>query len=562
MENIDLTNSRANVYEPKDKELYIFGHRHPDTDSICTTLAYAILKRKMGWEKVIPARLGELNKETTYVLNRFKFEAPKLVESLKPQVKDLKFYESGAIDSRVDIKTARIRMHDGGVKRRILPVSSSTKGKLLGVVSNSNIIKCIEDFYASESIGSEIILSNLLRNLDATEIIGDNIPEKVNGKVLIDSQASKETINDGDILVATDEHAAEVILENNSGFIVIVPKIKNASFIDKYKNKNVVIIKTDMGLLNTLYNIAQSISVYSVMTDDNIEYFEEDEFIEDIRDTVADSKYTHFPIVDDEGVVKGVLSRRHLLSFQKKNVVLIDHNEPAQSIIGLKEANILEIVDHHKIEGISTNYPPMLRVEPVGCSATVVWKLFHENNIEIEKEEAILLLSSILSDTLILHSPTCTPADVVAAKELEKISGLSIEKYGKEMISSALDIKDEEWQEVIKSDIKRFKVSDFDIEISNLNISDYKDLLDKKDFIRDKMFKAMLDDGCDAFILMLTDITNNGAWIITAGGDSKLYHHAFGMASGCDNIFMPGVLSRKKQVLPKLLQAIDILKKS
>ena len=138
------------------------------------------------------------------------------------------------------------------------------------------------------------------------------------------------------------------------------------------QKENVVIIKTDMGLLNTLYNIARSISVYSVMTDDNIEYFEEDEFIEDIRDTVADSKYTHFPIVDNEGIVKGVLSRRHLLSFQKKNVVLIDHNEPAQSIVGLKEANILEIVDHHKIEGISTNYPPMLRVEPVGCSATVV----------------------------------------------------------------------------------------------------------------------------------------------------------------------------------------------
>ncbi|MCQ2911454.1 MAG: putative manganese-dependent inorganic diphosphatase [Clostridia bacterium] len=553
---------KKTVWDPKEKDLFIFGHKNPDTDSICSTLAYARLKEKMGYKHVHACRLGDLNKETTYVLNRFNIEPPYYLETIKPQVRDIKFYDTGTIGSRCDIKTARIKMKEGGTRRRIIPVTSD-KGKLIGVVSNSNIMNSIENFYESESFNNEIYISNLINNLNPYEVFKKNEIEKVNGKIYVDSSAMKKVINKHDIIIATNENLTRAILEEYDEFILVVPNIGNVDFVDKYKEKkNVMIIKTELGLLNTLYMIAQSISVFSVMSNEEIEYFQTDDYLEDVLPEVTDSKFTHFPIVDEENMVIGVLSRRHLINYQKKNVVLIDHNEKAQTVNGISEANILEIIDHHKIDGVTTNYPPLFRVEPVGCSSTIIYKLFRENNIAIDDYEAVLMLSSILSDTLCLKSPTCTKEDVKAATDLSKICNLKIDEYGKELISSSFNIKDNEWVDVIRSDLKRFKISDYDIEISNLNISDYNTLLYKKDFIKEKMLDVMNYDRADTIILMLTDITYQGAWIICAGRDEKLFNVAFGIPYGQDNIFMPDVLSRKKQVLPKVLNAVDIISKS
>ncbi|MCQ2978566.1 MAG: putative manganese-dependent inorganic diphosphatase [Clostridia bacterium] len=549
-------------WDPKERDLFIFGHRNPDTDSICTTLAYARLKEKLGYKYVHACRLGDLNKETTYVMNRFNIEPPSLIESIKPQVRDIKFYDTGTLSSREDIKTAKIKMKEGGKRRRIIPVVSD-KGKLIGVVSNSNIMNCIENFYESESLNNEIFISNLINNLNPYEVSCEEEIEKVVGKIYVDSSAMKKVINKHDIIISTNEVLTRAILEEYEDIIVIVPNIGKVDFVDKYKNKKgVMIIKTEMGLLNCLYMIAQSISVYSIMSNEEIEYFDTDDYLEDVLPQVAESKFTHFPIVDDDNMVRGVLSRRHLLNYQKKNVCLIDHNESGQSVYGIKEANILEIIDHHKIDGVSTNYPPFFRIEPVGCSATIVYKLYRENNIAIDDYEAVLMLSSILSDTLCLKSPTCTAMDVKAATDLSKICNLKIDEYGKELLSSSLDIKDEEWYDVIRSDVKRFNVGDYDIEISNINISDYNTLLDKKDFIKEKMIQAMHEDGADTFMLMMTDISLQGAWIICVGKDEKLFNYAFGITYGQDNIFLPDVLSRKKQVLPKVLNAVEAISKS
>lgn len=553
---------KTNIFDPKEKDLYIFGHKNPDTDSICTTLAYARLKEKLGYKYVHACRLGDINKETAYVMNRFNYKLPTYIDSIKPQVSDLKVYDAGTINSREDIKTAKDLMNTGENKKRIIPVASD-KGKLIGVVSNSNIMNCIEEFYKSEMLENEIYISNLIKNLEPYEVLGSIDVEKVNSKIYVDSSLNSKKLNKNDIIIATNENITKNILEENSNFILIVPSIGNVDFVNNYSEKEgMLIIKTDMGLLHSLHMISQSISVYSIMSNSEIEYFELEEYIEEVMPQVANSKYTHFPIVDKDDIVKGVLSRRHLLNYQKKNVVLIDHNEISQTINGIREANILEVIDHHKLDSISTNYPPFLRVEPVGCTATVVYKLYLENHVPIEKYEAILMLSSILSDTLILRSPTCTQDDVKAATELAKISDLKIEDYGKEMISSALNISDDEWEDVIRSDVKRFKVGDYDIEISNINISDYEKILQRKEFIKGKMYKAMAKDRCDTFILMLTDITNQGALIMVAGGDGKIFNYAFGMPYGTDNIFLPGVLSRKKQVLPKVLKAVDIVTKS
>lgn len=553
---------KVSEWNPKEKDLYIFGHKNPDTDSICTTLAYARLKEKLGYKKVHACRLGDLNKETTYVLNRFNIMPPTLIDSIKPQVKDIKFYDSGTVNSREDIKTARIKMKEGNQRRRIIPVVSD-KGKLIGVVSNSNIMNTIEKFYEQESIGNEIYISNLIKNLNPYSVYSNIDLEKVMGKIYVDSSAINAKLNKHDIIISTNENLTKAILEEYDNLVVIIPNIGNVNFVDKYKDKEgMVIIKTEMGLLNCLYMIAQSISVYSIMSNEEIEYFDTDDYIADVLPQVADSKYTHFPIVDEENIVIGVLSRRHLINYQRKNVVLIDHNEASQTVTGIKEASILEIIDHHKFDGLSTNYPPFFRVEPVGCTATIVYKLFKENNVEVECYEGILLLSSILSDTLNLKSPTCTKEDVKAATELSKITELKIDEYGKELLSSSLDIADNEWKDVIKSDIKQFKSGSYSIEISNLNISDYRNLLDKKEFIKGIMNEIKDEHRVTTFILMLTDITLQGAWIICVGDNDKLFNLAFGVPYGQDNIFMPDVLSRKKQVLPKVLNALEMLNKA
>jgi len=537
----------------KDRDIYIFGHLNPDTDSICTTLAYARLKEKLGYTKIHACRLGELNKETTYVLNKLGIEPPMLIDCIKPQISDLDYYDTDTIKENEDIRTAREKMIVGGSKKRLLPVVGEN-GELIGVVSNSNMMKSIERFYKLEEMHSDICMNNLIKNLEATDVIGKYDEFISGGKVYVDTIAINKKVNDNDIVIATNEEITKMIIEKNNKFILIIPHANN-KFLSTNDFKNVFVIRTKMKFSYVLYMIAQSASMHSIMSTDNIEFFETDEYIEDIKPIVVESKLTHFPIIDKNNKVHGVLSRRHLLKFQKKNVILIDHNEVAQSVKGLKESNILEIIDHHKIDTVSTEFPPLLRMEPVGCTSTIVYKLYKENRIEIDKISAMLMLSAILSDTLILHSPTCTPKDMEVANKLAKIANVDINKYGQDMISASFDVTDSEWETLIRSDIKRFKIKEYDVQISNVNIANYEDLLYKKEFLKEKMENIIKNDGADTLILMLTDIINQGSWIICVGKDKKLFNLAFGIED--DNIFLPGVLSRKKQVLPKVMATIE-----
>ncbi len=547
---------KKEIKDIKEKDIYIFGHMNPDTDSICSTLAYANLKEKLGYKNIHPCRLGNLNKESTFVLDFLNVEAPELFESVKPTISDLSYYDTEVLYATQDIKDAREKLKIGGT--RMIPIINESR-ELKGIVSNTDIMKWFDEFHKSEKIQSEIIVSNLIRNLTPTEVKGSYEWDKIKGNIYIDSTAIGKEINKNDIVISTNCNLTRSILEEYKEFVLIVPESSDLCDVYEYCTKETMLIKSPHSLLNTIHIIAQSVSVSSIMTKDDIDYFATDEYIDDIKKTVIESPVSQFPIVGKDNKVEGVLSRRHLLSYERKNVILIDHNEATQSIKGIKEAEVLEIVDHHRIDGVATNVPPMIRIEPVGCTSTVVYKLYCENGIEIDKTSASLMLSAILSDTLILKSPTCTPEDVRVAKELSKISGLNIDEYGKEMLGSSLNVADDEWGSYIRSDIKRFNIGSYDMLISNVNIANYKNMMGLKDKIKDEMSKICKQDKCETFILMLTDIIEGGSWMICIGRDNKLFHEAFGIKYEDDNIFIPGLLSRKKQVLPKVIAAIEKL---
>lgn len=538
-----------------DKPIFVFGHLNPDTDSICSSIAYAHLKQELGFSNVKAVRLGQLNRETSFALNFFGEGPPPILTDVEPQVCDLNFYHPYIVHREDSIKTVWDLMRK--IEKHMIPVVDE-EDRLNGIVSLTDIATSYMEFSDEMAISNhKTRFSNLIKVLDGEVLEGIYPYEYVEGNIYTDSTLTKgQKLSNGDILIIGGvKNIQEKVEKAGAGCIIVTGYKESSELYEIGEALSCAVIRVPHSFFKTIKLINQSIPVSSIMKKQNLVYFQMDDYVEEIKDIMQSSAHRSFPVVDSDGKVKGILSRRHLIDINRKHVILMDHNEKGQSIKGLEKATILEIIDHHRVADIHTMSPLFFRAEPVGCTATIVSKMYRENNIEPTPGIAGLMLSAIISDTLLFKSPTCTEEDKRQAEYLAKIAGVDIQKYGMALIIAGTSLKGKTAEEIYYTDMKKFVFGKYNVVISQINTADFRGLYNLVQDLKDMMYKICETEKYDLVILMVTDIILGGTELISIGSGKELVNNAFGLNSKEDSIFLSGVLSRKKQVVPKLMNA-------
>ncbi|WKY45940.1 putative manganese-dependent inorganic diphosphatase [Eubacteriaceae bacterium ES2] len=533
------------------QKIHVFGHRNPDTDSLCSAIAYAHLKNSMGFTNVYPARLGPVNKETQYVLDYFDVDAPELLNDVKPQVSDLILSDFSMVAENVSISDAVTEILDQ--PGRSVPVVDN-QNKLIGIISLSDIIHTFTSAFSKTVLkDNKTPFENLVKLLKA-KVIGRLADSIVTGCVYtITEIVESQILNKDDILitVGTKEYLDKAF-KTKAGIIICSMTDQSVSLPD---HPNGVIFIVDLSPFEVIRLLSQGIPIKNYYQKNRLEYFMTYETIDDVKKNMLTSEHERFPVANEEGEVVAVIAKSHLVDFNRKKVILVDHNERSQSILGINEAEIIEVIDHHRIADIQTAAPLYLRIEPLGCTSTIVYKIYQENNISIPDKMAGLMLSAIISDTLLFNSPTCTIEDQEAAHHLAKQLNINIDDFGKKMLIAGSNLDTMSAREILATDQKVFTMSSHKIAISQINTGDFRGIYKKLDAVLDEMNEVCKRDDLDLCLLMVTDIILGGTELIVAGDEQKLAQIAFDFSPNEYSKFLNGVYSRKKQIVPPLMNA-------
>ena len=535
--------------------IYVTGHKNPDSDSICAAYAYAEFKNKIGDIETIACRLGNVNQETQYILDYFNAEAPQLLKTVKLKVEDLQFDNISPVSPELSLKTAWTIMRDKNIKT--LPVADEND-HLLGVLAVSNLTSCYMDIWDNRILAkSNTTLDNIIDTLSAkASYINENLTT-FPGKIVVSAmQPDTMTghIEEGDIAIVGDreEAQAELIKLNVSLMIVTGGYAPSQNIIELAKEHGVTVIVTQHDSFTTSRLLVQSIPVGYVMVKENIVSFTTDDLVDDIKGIMTETRFRSYPVLDQNGRVVGTVSRYHLISNHKKKVIQVDHNERGQSVDGLEDAEILEIIDHHRVADIQTNNPIYFRNEPVGSTSTIVAKCFFENGIRPSRKAAGLLCGAIISDTLLFKSPTCTPVDTKIAKKLAKIAGVDIQEFAMEMFKAGTSLVGKTVDEIFNQDFKKFSFDNLQVGVAQVNSMDIEGFLPYKKDMLDYMNKFAEDNNLEFTLLLLTDIINANSEIFVGGPRPELVEKAFNVQlTECQGTLV-GVISRKKQVVPAI----------
>ncbi len=539
--------------------IYITGHKNPDSDSICAAISYAEFKNKIGGTPAVAVRLGEINRETKFILDYFGVEPPELIETLKLQVSDLNIDNIAPVSPDISLKMAWNLMKKNNIKT--LPVVDENDS-LIGMVSVSNLTSIYMDIWDNTILAkSNTKLDNILETLSAKPIYIHKDSNHFKGKIIVTAmhpETIKSLIEEGDIAICGDrEDSQRIVVDSKASLMIITGNhdIKK-DILEKAKENGCSIVTTPHDSFTASRLIIQSIPVEYVMGKDNIVTFSTEDFVDDIKDVMIETRYRSYPVINSENKVVGSISRYHLISKNKKKVILLDHNEKGQSVHGLEESEVLEIIDHHRIADVQTGSPIYFRNEPVGSTSTIVGSIFFENGIRPSKKVAGLLCAAIISDTLLFRSPTSTLVDRMVLKRLAQIADLDVEKFAKEMFKAGTSLKDRTAEDVFHQDFKVFSLGEMKVGVSQINTMDMESFLPIKDDMVKLMNSKVSKEGFNVLIFMLTDILNEGSEIMIAGPDKDVVGRAFDVKILGDSIFLPGILSRKKQVIPPLTSAI------
>ena len=531
-------------------KLYIFGHRSPDTDSVCSAMAYAHLKRKLGYSGASAYTLGEINRETEFALDYFKTEPPPVLHDVRIRLEDLDLYVPTALSSSQPVKAAwdLLRTQEGS---RIIPITR-TDGGVEGIITVADVANIFMELSDEDIVKRhEIRYDNLLEILGGKVIAGKYNYDVLCGRLHIGTNFDDAAINDKDVIITGRMSSAlHCAYELNCGCIILTNGV-NPHGLEK---ADCAIVCVDTTMFETVSLVNQAISIGSVMNEKNVVTFAENSYLEDVIDVMRISRHRNFPVVDRDGRLTGIISRRHLMSNAGRKVILVDHNERSQSVDGLEQAEILEIIDHHRVADIQTDSPLYVRSEPVGCTATIVCKMYLENNIAIPQNLGGLLLSAILSDTLMFSSPTCTPDDIKMAELLAAIANVDLTEYGREMFAVSTSLEGVSVENILAQDRKPFTFGQYRAFISQINTLDFAAIIDRIDEFLQKMEEFYESHDCSLVMLMITDIVSKGSEIIAVGRGKRLLEQAYGMTRNERRMFLPGVVSRKKQVVPTLTQ--------
>ena len=539
--------------------IYVTGHKNPDSDSICAAYAYAEFKNKIGDVETVACRLGNPNQETQYILDYFNAEAPRLLKTVKLKVEDLQFDNISPVSPEISLKTAWSIMRDKNIKT--LPVADEND-HLLGVLAVSNLTSCYMDIWDNRILAkSNTTLDNIIDTLSAKV---SYVNEKVThfpGKIVVTAMQPDTMsghIDEGDIAIVGDREEAQAALIklNISLMIVTGGYAPSEKIVSLAKEQGVTIIVTQHDSFTASRLIVQSIPVGYVMVKENIVSFTTDDLVDDIKGIMTETRFRSYPVLDQNGRVVGTVSRYHLISNHKKKVIQVDHNERGQSVDGLEDAEVLEIIDHHRVADIQTNNPIYFRNEPVGSTSTIVAKCFFESGIRPSRKAAGLLCGAIISDTLLFRSPTCTPQDQYICKKLAEIADINIEEFAKEMFKAGTSLKGKTVEQIFNSDFKPFTIEDTKVGIAQVNTMDIEGFMPLKEEMLNYMDQKAKEAGLDMVMLLLTDILNEGSEILVTGNKPEIVEKAFNVTLKDKGAFLPGVLSRKKQVVPPITNAI------
>ena len=541
-------------------KVFIIGHRNPDTDSICSALAYAALRNSLEKvESYIPVRIGEVGAETKFVLDRFGIKPPIFMENVKAQVMDLNMKKVPTVGPEYSLKSTWKIMKEQGITTLCV---SKEIGVIEGIITIGDLARSYLEPIDNQDLAiAKTPISNLLEVLEGRLIFGDERRIILNGKILVgamDPDTMKDYIHHGDAIILGNrvENQIEALESGASLLILTGNATPKAHVIEQAKQKGATVILTGFDTYHAANLINQSFPVSYFMKARDLVTFEPEDYLEEIKDTMTAKRYRNFPVIDNEGHYQGMISRALLLNLKRKQVILVDHNERAQAIDGLEEAEILEIIDHHRIGDIQTSGPVVFRNQPVGCTATLIAQLYHENHQEIPPGIAGILCCAIMSDTLMLKSPTCTDQDREKVKFLAAVASIEPMELALEMFRAGSDLKNKSTEELFYQDFKRINNGKVTIGIGQINSPDAQELLSIKDALHRYMNNVLSEGNFDYLFFMLTDITQEGTWLLYAGDCNELIANTFHVTPKAGFIYLQGILSRKKQVVPPLLNTL------
>jgi manganese-dependent inorganic pyrophosphatase len=541
----------------------VVGHKNPDTDSICSAISYAYLKNQIDPDRNYrPCRAGQISPETQYVLDQFEFETPSYLTNIGTRVKDLEIRKTEGVRGNISVRKAWIRMREKNVVT--LPITDDND-KLHGLITINDIAKSYMDESDSAIVAkAQTPYANILETLNATMVVGDPTGNFDSGKVVIaaaNPDVMEDYIDQGDMVILGNRYESQLCaIEMDAGCIVVclgTPVSKTIQLLAR--EHGCAVIATPMDTYEVARLINQSMPVSFFMTSENLITFHRDDYTDDIKDIMSSLRFRDFPILDKKDRYIGTISRRNLLNARKRGIILVDHNEIEQAVDNIRDADIMEIIDHHKVGSIETMNPVYFRNEPVGCTGTIIWQMFHENKVDIPKNIAGLLCSAILSDTLMYRSPTATPLDKMAAEELAGIAGIDPLAHAKKMFSAGSNLANKTPEEIYYQDFKKFESNGIEFGIGQITSLDQKELDDIERRMKPYLEQTYKKRDLDVMIFMITNILTESSRILCYGDTAaELVENAFPGVSVSDNeAVLSKVVSRKKQMVPALMEAIS-----
>ena len=536
--------------------VYVSGHKNPDTDSICSAIAYSYLLNATNKYNAVPVRLGEVNRETEYVLKRFGVEHPVLLKTVKQKVEDLNYDKVTVFSKDLTLKTAWFLLKQQNLKSA--PILDE-HGQLLGLLSTSNIIEGYMDQWDSEVLKkAKTPVENVIDTLEANVIYLNENLKVINGDIHIAAMSgneAKKRIHENDIVIVGGDRSddLEELISVKPSLIILTGSLtSDENVVNKCKEQGISIVSTPFNSYQTSQQIVQAIPVEYVMIKGDIKTFSTDDTLDYMKEVMSETRYRGYPVIDLNNRCVGSISRFALLKGLRKKVILVDHNERGQSIPGIEEADILEIVDHHRVADIQTVGPLLFRGEPLGSTATIVTRMFEEQDVEMPSHIAGLLLGAVVSDTLLFKSPTCTPVDTKIAKKLAQIAGVDIQEFAMEMFKAGTSLVGKTVDEIFNQDFKKFSFDNLQVGVAQVNSMDIEGFLPYKKDMLDYMNKFAEDNNLEFTLLLLTDIINANSEIFVGGPRPELVEKAFNVQlTECQGT-LAGVISRKKQVVPAI----------
>lgn len=545
----------------QEKEIIVIGHKNPDTDSICSAIAYSRLKNQLGQGRYVPRRAGDLSQETAFVLEHFGLPEPAYLADVRSQVCDMELKRTPPVSKEMSIRDAYMAMKENDTTTLAI---TDSENHVTGLITMTDIAASDMDVYDNHLVSkAKTPFRNIAQTLEAQVLCGDVDKIFDSGRVTIGANTPERMVNyisGGDLVVLGDRFESQFFaIEIGASCIVLCTNtVPNDTILSLAKARDCLILSSPYDSYTVARLINQSMPIGYFMTEGNLLTFEMEDFTDEVKDVMSKVRHRYFPVTDSQGHYLGMISKRSFLALEKKKVVLVDHNEKNQAVDGIQHAEILEIIDHHRLGGMESVNPLLFRNQPLGCTATIITLMAKEAGLELDPTTAGLLCSAILSDTLMFRSPTCTPKDKAIAEELAEIAQLDLEAYAQEMFEAGSDLSSKSVDEIFYQDYKTFNTAGRSFGIGQVNSVSRSSLQQLAPKVQAFMEEKVAQNPETLLFLMLTDILSESSLLLYAGeGAKELLATTYNQEIDPEGIWVQGLVSRKKQLLPSLISAIQ-----